>query len=838
MKISFRWLSEYIDLADYQQNPQALAEVLTRAGLEVEEIQSPGRELHHVVIGHILEKDKHPNADKLSLCRITTGEGQVHQIVCGAQNHSAGDRVVVALPGAVLPGNFAIKKSVIRGIESSGMLCSYKELGMQPTTAEGAPPSLAGIIILPPDAPVGKIYTEYAGLNDVLFELKVTPNRADCLSHYGLARELSALLGRGLCELKPSFKLSEEKSSARFQVEVLAQDLCPRYMGRLIRQVKVGPSPDWLKQRLEAVGLTSINNIVDVTNFVLMELGQPLHAFDADRIEGQQLRIDRAQAQEEFTTLDGSQLKLKGEELTIRDSKKALCLAGTIGGKESGVSAETQNLFLESAYFLAKSVRKTSRGHGIETESSYRFSRGVDPQGVALALDRATQLILDIAGGEATREPFDLLAEISERRWIAMTTELITNRLGYLAETSRAIDIFRRLGCEIKLPAGELTAKSEFSVKPPSYRFDLEQDMDFVEEYARVIGYAEIPETLPPLQQIPTLNDPVFDLGQKLGSTLRSMGFSQAWNYAFVRDSDEEKMIGERQHLAATGLSTGLERVRVMNPLNEELNTMRVTLSHGLLRNVISNSHRGNASGRLYETGMTFGKQDKTQELLLAKTKSGTPYIEKLRLALVTWGFTPSLWEQKSRAPGVFAIKSALEEILIRFGISDFEWKNGDFSKAPSFLHAGQWASLWVQGQTVGFIGSLHPQILEQEKIRESVALGEIEIEFLLGQVGRSFRAKGISKFPAVERDYAFLIPVNVPVQSVAKTIEQVVGPLGSDVKVFDVYQGPELPAEIRSVAFSLRLQGMDATLQETEITEVHQKILKSVKEKFGISAR
>ena len=395
MKISLRWIADYIQLDDYFQKPAELGEILTKAGLEVEDLQNPAVALKNVFVGHILEKDKHPGADKLSLCRVSTGNNLIHQIVCGAQNHKAGDRVIVALPGAILPGNFAIKKSAIRGIESSGMLCSYKEIGL--------PQVSDGIAILPADAPVGKPYAEYAGLDDVIFELKVTPNRADCLSHYGLARELSALIARPLKVLKPEFKLSSESTEKNIKVEVKDNNLCPRYTGRLIKNVKVAPSPDWLRIKLEQVGLSSINNIVDATNFVMMELGQPLHAFDAGLISKNHLLIDKAVKGEKFTSLDGTVLTLKGDELTIRDADKALCLAGTIGGSNSGVSEKTVNIFLESAYFLPMSVRKTSRQHGVETDSAYRFSRGVDPQGSLLALERATEIILKVAGGEALR---------------------------------------------------------------------------------------------------------------------------------------------------------------------------------------------------------------------------------------------------------------------------------------------------------------------------------------------------------------------------------------------------------------------------------------------------
>ena len=475
MKISLKWLNDYVDIKDYFRKPEELGEILTQAGLELEEITQQGKDLSHVVIGVILEKAKHPDADKLSVCRVTTGEGVVHQIVCGAQNHQANDRVIVALPGAVLPGGFAIKNSTIRGVESGGMLCSFKELGL--------PPKGDGIVILPGDAPIGKEYAEYAGLDDVNFELKVTPNRADCLSHYGLAREIACLLKKELKPINPVFKINSESTKKQIQLDVRAADLCLRYTGRYIKGVRVEPSPAWLKNRLESVGLNSINNIVDITNFVMMELGQPLHAFDATAIAGQTVIVDRATLGEKFTTLDGTELKFLGGELTIRDSERALCVAGTIGGMNSGVSGKTNSVFLESAYFLPMSVRKTSRSLGIDTDSAYRFSRGVDPEGALRALDRAVELMLQIAGGEAFSDHHDFYPAPVKKSAISIDIQTVTDRLGFEAQQEKFVDYMKRLGCEVELQNG-----GQFLVTPPTFRVDIDHEMDLVEEYARLEG--------------------------------------------------------------------------------------------------------------------------------------------------------------------------------------------------------------------------------------------------------------------------------------------------------------------------------------------------------------
>ncbi|MCB0357927.1 MAG: phenylalanine--tRNA ligase subunit beta, partial [Bdellovibrionales bacterium] len=348
MKVSLQWLNQYVDVSDFFSKPQDLAEIITQAGLEVENLEDSSVQYQHVVIGQVMELAKHPDADKLTLCQVDTGEGTLRQIVCGAKNHKQGDKVVVATPGAVLPGNFAIKKSKIRGVESLGMMCSEVELGLAEESA--------GIMILPTDATVGVSFAEYQGLNDVLFELSVTPNRADCLSHFGLARELSALLDRPLKMPDTSVKSNNKKTASLIELNLQASDLCPRYAGRAIFNVKVGPSPKWLKQSLEKIGLNSINNIVDVTNYVMMELGQPLHAFDAHFLKGAKVTVTRANPGEVFTSLDGTEYQLQGDELTIRDGERAVALAGIVGGKNSGVNEDTENIFLESAFFTSYTV--------------------------------------------------------------------------------------------------------------------------------------------------------------------------------------------------------------------------------------------------------------------------------------------------------------------------------------------------------------------------------------------------------------------------------------------------------------------------------------------------
>lgn len=813
MKISLQWTNDFVGLADDLQRPQDLADVLTKAGLEVEEIVDRRKDFEFVVTGLILEKEQHPNADRLSVCKVTTGEGVVHQIVCGATNHRGGDRVVVALPGAILPGNFEIKRSAIRGVESGGMLCSLKELGLA-TESDG-------IEILPKDAPIGRSFADYAGLSDVIFELKVTPNRADCLSHFGLAREIACLRGRDLIPLHIDFPIGRAATPDRVTLEVLDQALCPRYCGRVIQGLRVGPSPDWLKKRLESVGLKSINNVVDVTNYVMMELGQPLHAFDVSRLSGRRLSVGSALSGEKFKSLDGTDLTLKEGDLVIRDAEKVVALAGVVGGLNSGVSEETTEIFLESASFQAMTVRRASRAHGIETDSAYRFSRGVDPEGALRAMDRATQLILQVAGGEALDRPYDTNPRPTEKAEIEIKLDLVTERLGYAADEQKFVDFMRRLGCELKtISAGS------FCVLPPSFRFDLEQDMDLIEEYARLNGYDQIPEAIPVFAQAPAAHDEKAKLLRRVHGVLRAQGALQAWNYGFVGSRAETAFIGAQLAMGAAGLPVPEKSVRLRNPLSDDLDVMRSGLSFGLFRNLLSNVRHGNDEGFLYEIGSAFASVD-------------TGYREVTRFGLIAWGRPRSLWTKSANHPVIFDLKAAVEALLEALRITSYTWlMPSDRGEAISFCHPGQFAQLIVEGKKAGFIGTLHPVLLAEDKIQAPAAIGEFDMDLLLKGQPRPYRADTLSKFPAVERDFAFLMPRNLRVGDVLKEIRKAAGSLLVDLDVFDVYEGEKLEMGQKSVAIRLVYQDKNATLQDAQIQEVQSKILNQVEKTFGIRVR
>lgn len=808
MKISLKWINEFVDIKEYLNNTQVLSDILTKAGLEVEEVQDKAKDFQNVVVGYIQVKDKHPNADKLSLCQVEIAPGQVSQIVCGAQNHKQGDKVIVALPGAVLPGNFAIKKSKIRDVESLGMLCSFKELGLADTSD--------GIVILPADAPVGKNYAEYAGYDDVTFELKVTPNRADCLSHYGLAREIGCLINKPVLkpEVLKSFSSGSTKSKISLKVE--NQDLCPRYCGRYIQNVKIGPSPEWLVKKLQAIGQNSINNVVDATNYVMLEMGQPLHAFDADSLSGHSVIVRTAKAGEKFKTLKEQEIVLKGDELLICDSEKAVALAGVIGGLNSGVSDKTKNIFLESAYFQPMSTRKSSRQHGIETDSAYRFSRGVDPSSTFDIMDRAAFLIQKVAGGEAFGDHHDLYPLPVVKSAISITIKTVSDRLGYAADEKLFTQYLNGLQCKVESLGG-----GAYKVTPPLFRFDLNTDMDLVEEYARLHGYEHIQETIPVFKAEPAAHDFIYSESQKISALLRAQSFSGAFNYAFVNQKEEAQFVGETSGLQKTGLITDAESIFLKNPLSEDLNGMRRTLSFGLAQNLVQNVHAGSGVGKLFETGVTFFKKDGA-------------YKESTRTALLSWGDEIGLF--KNQTPHVLQVKAAVEKLLAFYQISSFTWVQS--SEAPAFLHSGQFATLNVEGKNIGFVGSLHPAWLAAKKIRCDAAVAELDLNLLLAGQPRPRKFKSLSAFQPVERDFAFVMDAKTAVGDLIKEVKKATSSNLKQVHIFDIYEGDKLPAGKKSVAIKVELQSLAAQLTEAEIQTLSQKIVDGAQKSLGAALR
>ena len=836
MKLSLRWLNDFVDVTEFMREPQTLAKHLTNAGLEVESIEDQAKPFSNVVVGHILELGKHPGADRLTVCQVTTGDGVVHQIVCGATNHKQGDRVVVALPGAVLPGNFAIKHSKIRGVDSSGMLCSEKELGLA-VESDGGGNASSGILILPAEgalaAPIGKPYAEYMGFDDVIMVLKVTPNRADCLSHYGLALEVGCLLGREVT--KPATDFKAGAWTGEIAVEIKAPDLGPRYAGRHIRGVKVGPTPEWMRRRLESVGMKSINNVVDVTNYVMMEMGQPLHAFDVREIKGLGITVDRARNGESFTTLDGTELKLDGSELTIRDRERAVALAGVIGGKNSGVNPDTTEIFIESAYFTPGAVRRTMRKFGLSTESGYRFARGVNSETTADILERATKLMLEVAGGEASTARVDIYPKPLELREILVNVATVETRLGYKIEAADFEMWMKRLGGELRQ-----VTPGTYKFISPAHRSDLHIEMDLVEEFARLNGYDKLPETLPSGSFAPATHDAIAVAEMRARRLLQGLGCMEAVNYGFIGDKFQAEFIGDANLPREAGLFIENDDVRLINPLSDEINVMRRMLIPSLYRNAVYNFRSGNEVGRLYEVGVSIHKSTGSR----SERYGGTAFGEEARVGFCFWGGESDLWGRKEAPEVTMALKGVIESFLSLYGIKSVMVELFKDGQAPSFLHPGKAAKILVNGASAGFFGALHPSRIADDKVRVGVAVGELSLDKLL-VASKNPVFNAVSTFPSMERDIAFVTTKEIPagdiialIHKTARNMDGGNGKLLRDLKVFDVFEGASVGAGKRSVAVRMVFQALDATLDDETVNLVKGKLVDAVCQAFGAVVR
>ena len=859
MKISLNWLNQYIDLKE--DNLDHLCKLLTRAGLEVETAFDPSKNWQGVVVGKLLEVKSHPNADKLTLCQVDIGEDKPLSIVCGAKNHKEGDFVAVATVGTRLSEDLKIKKSKIRGESSFGMLCSESELGLSAENSPGTtPPSddqnqrasasknSPGIMILKDDLTVGQSFAS-AFPTDIVLDLNVTPNRADCLSHIGLARELSSLLNRPIKKPEVHFKEEGREIGDWIQVEVKDMTACPRYCGRVISGVEVKPSPPWLKQALESIGLNSINNVVDVTNYVLFEYGQPLHAFDYQKIKNSRITVQKARGGESFTTLDETELKLSDQDLMIWDGKKEsmgpVALAGVVGGKNSGITESTFDIFLESAFFRPEGIRRTARSYGIETDSCYRFCRGVDPAQTLKAMDRATQLIQETAGGQIQKGVIDIYPQPFEPNEISISVGDISERLGLEVCEDDFEHWMKRLGCEVKktnCESKEINRNSntttssmenqnertkKFKITSPSYRWDLGLKEDLIEEYARLKGYDMIPEILPPLADEPAEEDPFFVFSNHLSQTLIGFGLNEAVNQAFMGGDESQKIWTSKKIAANCGLKLSEDLpIGLTNPINEELPFMRDSLLPSLLKNMVFNHHRGNSYGKLFEISPISYEENQK-------------FFEQNRLSLIFWGQNQGLWASKKNHQVVYELKSLMEALLKNLGVRKWNFQTLTGTDCPKGFHPGQSLRLFCRGQVLGIMGSMHPALREENKIRTPVAWAEFNLDELQKSWTLIQKFKKLPKYPPVERDVAFLAKESLESRSISLEIKKSAGPLLTHCEVFDVYQDKELKTSgHKSIAFRLRYQSEEETLSDEKINGTHRQIIQSVCKKLGLEIR
>ncbi|MGL5542307.1 MAG: phenylalanine--tRNA ligase subunit beta [Fusobacteriaceae bacterium] len=788
MLISLEWLKKYVDI---KENLGELEHSLTMIGQEVEAVEVQGADLANVVIGQVVEYGKHPEAEKLTLLKVDVAGEETLQIVCGAPNHKLGDKVVVALIGANLPGNFKIKKSKIRGVESYGMLCSEVELGM----GENGD----GIIILPEDAPLGKEYREYIGLNDVIFELEITPNRPDCLSHIGIAREVAAYYNRKVKYPKAEIVETVEPVESKMAVTIEDKERCTHYMGRYMKNIKVAESPEWLKKHIRAMGLKPINNIVDLGNFVMFEYNQPIHVFDADKIVEGEIVVRGAKEGEKLLTLDGEERELNGE-LVIADAKNPLAIAGIMGGKDSGVTEETTNIFIEVAAFEPKNIRRTVKSLGISSDSSYRFERGVDKGNLQTVLSRITHLIHEVAGGESLKGILSSKIAPAAKVEIPLNIGKLNKFIGKDLEFDEIGKILSNLNMEIKI-----TDQNRILVIPPSYREDLTRTEDLYEEIIRMYGFDNIEDKMPMEDIAPGKKDAVVETVDNIKALLKDIGLQEVINYSFISRKAVEIM--------------GIEDkcIEILNPINEDFSTMRPTLLYSLLANIRDNFNRNGDNFKFYEVSKVFFPAEE-----LAR--------EEYRIALALAGKPErTLWNQKPESYDFYTLKGYVEEMVKNLGINRYNLVR----TADKNFHPGRAVDLVVGREVLGTFGEIHPDLAEKMDIKKERAyVAEFKLNLMEKYMKAKTKYERIVKYPEVTRDLAILLDDEVAVGDMASEIGKT-SDLIEKVNIFDVYKGKNIEAGKKSVAVSIVLRKKTGTLEEKEIVETVDKVLNLVDKKF-----
>lgn len=792
MKFSEAWLREWVNPP---VDTKTLTEQLTMAGLEVDSVTPVAGDFSGIVVGHVLSAEQHPNADRLRVCQVDVGGEQPLNIVCGGVNARANLKVAVAIVGAKLPDGFVIKEAKLRGVVSQGMICSADELGLMESSV--------GILELDQDAPIGMDFRWHLALDDCSIDVDLTPNRGDCLSVLGIAREVAAINAIETpklphCQVQPTIE-------ATFPVHVLTPSDCPQYVGRVIEGISMNtPTPTWLKQRLQRSGMRSIHLVVDVTNYVLLELGQPLHAFDRDKLQGA-IVVRRGNEDEQLTLLDGRTVAVNSETLLIADEKGPLALAGIMGGLDSAISNTTQNIFIESAFFNPLTLAGRARSFGLSTDASHRFERFVSPDLQILAVERATQLLIDIAGGAPgplviVRDEVLLPAPTS----ILLRKNQIPRLLGIELVDSVIETLLKRLNIQFT------SIKDGWQVKVPLYRFDLQREIDLIEEIARIYGYGNIAPIDCPIAANPSVQVDR-EIHQQIQQFLMTRGYHEAISYSFVDP-----------HIHSL-FSRGEGALKLVNPISSELSVMRTSLWPGLVQSVLYNQSRQQSRVRLFEMGLRFRvsevpDEELAQEIVLA--------------GVVTHSRFPEQWGCQKTSVDFFDVKADLQGLLTSLGqTAEVNFVAGQHVA----LHPGQTAEILYQNQSIGYVGALHPQLLQSLELEAPVYLFEV----LLSRFNKKApRYVAISKFPAVRRDLALVLDQTIPSVDLLHHIRRVGGEQLKDVWVFDVYQGQGIEPSKKSLAVGLLWQHLERTLLDEEIASAMQRVVAALQTEFNAILR
>jgi phenylalanyl-tRNA synthetase beta chain len=800
MKVTYNWLKEFVD---FDLSPEALADVLTMLGLEVEGMEKQGGGMDDVVVARVEEKRQHPNADKLSLCRVNNGS-EVLDVVCGAQNFQQGDTVALAQIGATLPGDFKIKRSRIRGEESCGMLCSEKELGLAEESA--------GIMVLPQGLTLGTPLFEALGLKDTLLEIGLTPNRADCLSVAGIAREIAAKLGTSVHYPDTAIAEGTEAAAATISVTVKDADLCPRYAARYISGCRIAPSPEWLVNRLKAVGMRSISNVVDVTNLVMMELGHPLHAFDCDRLEGRRIVVRRAGEGELFTTLDDQQRMLSADDLVICDGSRPVALAGVMGGLNSEIADSTTNILLESAWFKPAAIRRTSKRLGLHTESSHRFERGADIGMVPRALDRAASLIAQLSGGTVAQGIVDEYPTAVTPSAITLRPERVGSLLGIEVPAKEIVDILQRLECGVSE-----TAEGTLEVVPPTYRIDIEREIDLVEEVARMKGFDAIPATMPIARVVSDLPSLQQRMERSVRDILVNHGLNEIINFSFTSPDAADKLLLPADDTRRTA-------IRLANPLVAEQSVMRTSLLPGVLEVVARNTSFRTMDLKLFEIRRRY-----------LPTAEEMPHEPLCIAGALTGSRGATSWSSTREAVDFYDVKGIIENLLELLHIRSVSW----VADVPEpYYHPGKSCSVMAGRERIGTFGEIHPTVQTNFGIEKPVYAFELDFEKLVTLSHQKRTISAPSRFPDSTRDIAMLAADDVQAERIVSCVNGIKAREIEQVEIFDLYRGAGIQEGFKSIAIRIRYRSYERTLTDDEIGVIHARVIAALVSKLNVSIR